>query len=55
MRNVSDKSCSENQNTFVFNYTFPANRAVYEIIRQATNDNTAYAHCMLNKATDIHS
>jgi hypothetical protein len=32
MRNVSDKSCKENQNThFVFN-NFSANRAVYEII-----------------------
>jgi len=34
MRNVSDKSCRENQNThFVFsNFFFPENRADYEII-----------------------
>ena len=49
MRNVSDKSCRENQNThFMFNDVFfsPENRAVYEIMwkntmgaRQATDDN----------------
>jgi hypothetical protein len=33
MRNVSDKSCTENQNThFMFNNIFPQNRAVYEIM-----------------------
>jgi hypothetical protein len=33
MRNVSDKSCRENQNThFVFSNFFFENRAVYEII-----------------------
>jgi len=33
MRNVSDKSCTENQNThFVFSNIFFENRAVYEII-----------------------
>ena len=33
MRNVSDKSCRENQNTdFVFRNVFPENRAVYEIM-----------------------
>jgi len=32
MRNVSDKSCRENQNThFIINNIFPENRAVYEI------------------------
>jgi hypothetical protein len=31
-RNISDKSCRENQNThFMFNNFFPENRAVYEI------------------------
>jgi len=31
MRNVSDKSCRENQNThFVFNDAFFENRALYE-------------------------
>jgi hypothetical protein len=45
-RNVSDKSCRENQNThFVFSSIFSENRAVYEImwenvatVRQATDD-----------------
>jgi len=33
MRNVSDKSCTENQNThFVFSNFFSENRAVYEIM-----------------------
>jgi len=32
-RNVSDKSCRENQNThFMFNYFFSVNHAVYEIM-----------------------
>jgi len=33
MRNVSDKSCRENQNThIIFNNFFPKNHAVYEIM-----------------------
>jgi hypothetical protein len=33
MRNISDKSCRENQSThFMFNNFFPENRAVYEIM-----------------------
>ena len=34
MRNVSDKSCRQNQNTFYVQYLFFAfeNRAVYEIM-----------------------
>jgi len=33
MRNVSDKSCRENQNTYyVFNCFFFGNRAIYEIM-----------------------
>jgi hypothetical protein len=33
MRNVSDRSCRENQNThFMFNNVFPENHAVYETI-----------------------
>jgi hypothetical protein len=32
MRNVSDKGCRENQNTyFMFSNVFPENRTVYEI------------------------
>ena len=63
MRNVSDKSCRENQNThFVFSNFFSfENHAVYEIvwkkygrIRQATYDNMAPAHCML-VATNTHT
>ena len=52
MRNVSDKSCREKQNThFVFSncFFFFENRAVYEIIwkkycrdRRATVENTVY-------------
>jgi hypothetical protein len=56
MKNISDKSCTENQNThFVFNNFFFLNRAVYEIMwkkncnaGQATDGNTAHAHCMLD-------
>jgi hypothetical protein len=32
MRNVSDKSCTENYKTFYFQKLFPPNRAVYEIM-----------------------
>ena len=33
MRNISDKNCTQNQNTyFMFNKFFPENRAVYEVI-----------------------
>jgi hypothetical protein len=33
MRNVSDKSCRENQDThFVFKIFFPENRALYDIM-----------------------
>ena len=66
MRNVSDKSCRENQNThFVFNDYFPENRGVYEITwkkygtaRQATRDNTIWRMriaCWIPKATNTHS
>ena len=57
MRNVSDKICSENQNThFVFNsHFFSENHAVYEIMwkkyctaRQATGDNMPHASYMLD-------
>jgi len=56
MRNVSDKSCRENQNThFMFN-TPPLpekscrlldNVEKYCRAGQATDDNVAHAHCML--------
>jgi hypothetical protein len=56
MRDVSDKSCTENQNThFAFTKLFPKNRAVYEKMwkkyctaGQATDGNMAHARCMLD-------
>jgi hypothetical protein len=55
MRNVSDKLCTENQNTFIFNIFFFENRAVYEImwkkysrVEQATDVSMAHSHCMLD-------
>ena len=52
MRNVSDKSCTENQNThFVFNnFFFFENYAIYEIMWKnivelgRPHDNMAHAH-----------
>ena len=39
IRNISDKSCRETQNThFVCNNIFFENRAVYEIMRKNTAD-----------------
>jgi hypothetical protein len=53
IKNVSDKRCSENQNThFVLSIFF--NRAIYENVEkycragQAIDDNMAHAHCMLD-------
>jgi hypothetical protein len=64
MRNVSDKSCRENQNThFMFNSIYFENRAVNEIMwknpvqpdrLQATIWHMRIACCM-PKATDRHS
>ena len=60
VRNVSDKSCRENQNTrFVFSDFFPVNRSVYEIMWEQfverggpQTDNMARAHtCSILKAT----
>jgi hypothetical protein len=58
MRNVSDKTFRENKNTqFMFTNLFFSleNRAVYEIMwekycraGQATDDNMAHAHCVLD-------
>jgi len=64
MKNVSDKSCRENQNThFMFNKFFLDNRAIYGVMwkkhctaGQATEDNRAHEHFILDtKATNIHS
>jgi len=53
MRNVSEKSCKEKQNThFMFNNLFFYDLAVYEIMwkifltGQATDDDMAPANCM---------
>jgi hypothetical protein len=61
MRNVSDKTCTEYQNThFMFNNFFPPeNGVIYEIVEkcgiQDTNDNMAREFCMLiTKTTIIH-
>jgi len=56
MRNVSGKSCTENQNThFMFNNAMFENRAVDEIMWKnivepgtPTDDDMAHAHCMLD-------
>ena len=66
MRNVLDKSCTENQDTFYVQKCFYENRAGYEIMSkiehglaiQATDDNvirhTRFA-CWITKATDTSS
>jgi hypothetical protein len=66
MRNVSGKSCRENQNThFMFKNFFSKNCTVYEIMwkkygtaRQPTDDNIIrrmrFAFC-ITKATDTHT
>ena len=62
MRNVADKSCSDNQNKhFVSNNFFSKIEPLWGFVekcgraRKATDDNMAHAHCMLiTKATDTH-
>jgi hypothetical protein len=65
MRNVSDKSCTENQNThFMFNnfsqksYHLWDNEHKYSRVRQVTDNNiiwhTSFA-CWITKAIDTHS
>jgi hypothetical protein len=67
MRNVSDKSCIENKNTyFMFNnffFLFPANRAVYEVMwndivepeRPQMIVGRMRIACWTPKATNTHS
>jgi hypothetical protein len=64
MRNVSDKSCRENQNThFVFSNFSSENRAVYETIwknivepgRPQTTLRRMRTACWINKAIQTHS
>jgi hypothetical protein len=65
MRIVSDKSCRENQNTLLFSATFFENRVyVFGLwdnvekccrVRQATDDNMAHAHCILDNWAYKHT
>jgi hypothetical protein len=65
MRNISDKSCKENQNTCLCLVTFPCkscrlwdNMEKYGTTRQATDDNITRRMrfaCWITKATDTHS
>jgi hypothetical protein len=55
IRNVSDKSCRENQNTFYVPFFFPRksfrlrdNAEKYCTAGQATDDSIAHANCMLD-------
>ena len=56
MRNISDKSCTENENTFYVQQPFPPeNRAVYETglmskrVARGAADNMAHAHVSAQK------
>jgi hypothetical protein len=61
MRNISVKSCRENQNTyFIFKNIFSKNHTVekYNRPRQATDKNTIqcmHFSCWIHKATGTHS
>ena len=57
MRNISDKSCRENQNTqFIFNNLFSKEEVEkYCTARNATDDNMAGAHCMIDKYDYKHT
>jgi hypothetical protein len=64
MRNFSDKSCADDQNThLMFSIFFNENRTVYELLWKITGERSKpqmtiwrirFA-CWINKATDIHS
>jgi len=56
MRNFTDETCRENQNThFIFDNFFPENRAVCDNVEkycttgQATDDNMTQVLCVLDK------
>jgi hypothetical protein len=62
MRNVSNRSCRENENTlYMFSNFLSESRTIYQMrqkygrARKATGDNTAHALCMLATATATHS
>ena len=67
MRNISDKSCRENENIFYVKqpfFFFKENRTVYEMMqkysaaRVATDENIIRPMrfaCWITKATDTHS
>jgi hypothetical protein len=55
MKDVADKSCKKIHTHVLCPITFFLNRAVYELLwkkycraGQATDDNMAHAHCMLD-------
>ena len=55
IRNISEKFCRENQNTFYFQLIFHENRDLYEIMwkkycraGQATDDSRTHVLCMLD-------
>ena len=56
MRNISDTSCTENQNThFMFSNSFESlalygNVEKYSRAGRATDDSTAHEHCMLDNS-----
>ena len=43
MRNVSGKSCRENQNTFYAQYVFPENRSVCDVTREKISHGRQYS------------
>jgi hypothetical protein len=53
LRNFSDQSCRENQNSFTFNNVFPkivpfiSQRGKYSRAGQVTDDSMTHARCML--------
>jgi hypothetical protein len=62
MRNVSHKSCRENQNThFVFGNFFPNSYRLWDNVEkccrdeQAIDDNMAHARCMLDNQSNKHT
>jgi len=55
MKNISDNSCRENQNThFIFNNKFRKSCRLWDNVEkyfragQTTNYNTGHAHCMVD-------
>jgi len=58
MRNVSDKTCTENRNTFYVQCIFSRKPCVYETVCQVTDENMIRRKrfaCWITKATNTHS